>query len=331
MLSAQENAWCVYTALFLFFSIILTYRCRHNVLLIPFAIFGMLMSVGNICLLAAHYGETSVSVNWVSKSLVLSLLPAASVLVFLGIMEAQLIFIRHIATAIHNRDHWGSLYLREPEKRKPSSNKKHPARPWTYYTSLVSLALYTLLAVSSVILLAAATSVAQKKIGSAVCVTLMLLVVCFNTLVIMSYSKSTNHVRLIRRNRDDMLFLKVTPILFSVCMAGMTALSWIYCLHDDPMTISITLWIVLESFVVYLPLIAILIMCIYTGKIKKIGRQYRIETDQRSFNDQYSYKTVTDIESVTKKLSQEESNKLACPPPPAYQPVNKTSPLASYA
>ncbi|KAG1060762.1 hypothetical protein G6F42_027875 [Rhizopus arrhizus] len=126
----------------------------------------MLMSIGNICLLAAHYGETSVSVNWVSKSLVLSLLPAASVLVFLGIMEAQLIFIRHIATAIHNRDHWGSLYLREPEKRKPST-KKHPARPWTYYTSLASLALYTLLAMCSVILLAAATSLTQKKVGGA--------------------------------------------------------------------------------------------------------------------------------------------------------------------
>lgn len=330
MLSAQENAWCVYTALFLFFSIILTCRCRNNILLIPFAIFGMLMAIGNICLLAAHYGETSVSVNWVSKSLVLSLLPAASVLVFLDIMEAQLIFIRHITTAIHNRDHWGSLYLREPEKKKSAGNNKKKARPWTYYTSLVSLAVYTLVAICSVILLTISSSTTEKKIGAAICVTLMFLIACFNTLVVISYTRSTRHVRLIRRNRDDMLFLKVTPILFSICMAGMAILSWIYC-FNEPMTISITLWIVLESFIVYLPLIAILIMCIHTGKIKKMGRQYRIETDQRSFNDQYSYKTVNDIESVTKKISQEESNKLACPPPPAYQPASKTSPLASYA
>lgn len=320
MLSAQENAWCVYTALFLFFSIILTCRCRNNILLIPFAIFGILMTVGNICLLAAHYGESNANVSWVSKSLVLSLLPAASVLVFLGIMEAQLIFIRHIATAINNRDHWGSLYLRKPEKKRPvTDNKRKSAKPWTYYTSLASLAVYTLVAICSVILLAASSSITEKKLGSALCVTLMLLVVCFNTLVIMSYSRSTSHVRLIRRNRDDMLFLKVTPVLFSVCMAGMTALSWIYYLNEDPVNISIMLWIVLESLFVDLPLIVLLIMCIYTGKIKKMGRQYRIETDQRSFNDQYSYKTIHDIESVTKKISQEESNKLACPPPPSYQ------------
>ncbi|KAI8647031.1 hypothetical protein BD408DRAFT_409091 [Parasitella parasitica] len=330
MLSAQENAWCVYTALFLFFSIILSYRCRNNILLIPFAIFGMLMTVGNIYLLAARYGAANTSVDWASKSFALSLLPAASVLVFLGIMEAQLIFIRHITTAIQSRDHWGSLYLRDPEKRHPVASKKR-VRPWTYYTSLVALAVYTLLAICSVILLGAASSSLPKKIGSAVCVTLMLAVVCFNTIVIMVYSKSTNHVRLIRRNRDDLLFIQITPILFSICIVGMAVLSWIYCFHDDPMAIPITLWIVLESLLVYLPLIAILIMCIYTGKIKKMGRQYRIETEQRSFNDQYSYKNVSDAESVTNKMGQEETFKLSGPPPPAYQPLKKTFLSLSHA
>ncbi|CEP12561.1 hypothetical protein [Parasitella parasitica] len=325
MLSAQENAWCVYTALFLFFSIILTYRCRNNILLIPFAIFGMLMTGGNIYLLAVRYGATKTSVDWASKSFALSLLPAASVLVFLGIMEAQLIFIRNITTAIQNRDHWGSLYLRDPEKRHPVTKKKK-VRPWTYYISLAALAVYMLLAVCSIILLGTASFSTVKKIGSAVCITLMLVVVCFNTVVIMAYSRATNHVRLIRRNRDDLLFIQITPILFSICVVGMATLSWIYCFYADPMAIPITLWIVLESLLVYLPLIAILIMCIHTGKIKKMGRQYRIETEQRSFNDQYSYKNVSNVECAANndKLKREETFRISGPPPPAYQPLKKS-------
>jgi hypothetical protein len=315
MLSPQEDAWAVYAALFLFFTIILTLRCRNNLLLIPFSVFGMVIAIGNICLLATDSSspETiaaaaeeaslmnrvfSIDHYWISKSLVLNVFPAASLLVFLGIMEAQLVYIRHIAAAIYNRDHWGSLYLRDPEKKKPTP--KASLRPWTYWTCLILLALYTVIAVCSVVVL---TTIFDPAIGTAICVSLLCCLAWTNTALVMWYTSTTHHARMIRQNRGDVLFLRFTPILFSVCTAGMTALTWMYCF----VPFDLTLWVVLESVLVYLPLLVIMIMCIYTGKIKKMGRQYRVETEQRSFNSSYSYK------SVSKKISEEETKQMTLP------------------
>jgi hypothetical protein len=326
MLSPQEDAWAVYAAFFLFFTIILTLRCRYNLLLIPFSVFGMLITIGNICLLATGASlteaiiiaeQTASSLNqefsidhyWISKSLVLNVFPAASVLVFLGIMEAQLVYIRHIAAAIYNRDHWGSLYLRDPEKKKPTP--KASLRPWTYWTCLVLLAVYTIIAVCSVIVL---TTSFNRDIGVAICVSLLCCLAWGNTALVMWYTSTTHHARMIRQNRGDVLFLRFTPILFSICMVGMTALSWMYCF----VALNLTLWIILESVLVYLPLVVIMIMCIYTGKIKKMGRQYRVETEQRSFNSSYSYK------SVSKKISEVETKQMTTPD---VNNSNKVSPV----
>ena len=60
-----------------------------------------------------------------------------------------------------------------------------------------------------------------------------------------------------------------------------------------------------------------MLMCIYTGKIQTMGRQYPIEAAQQA-KFQRSYQTQREIQSVTKKLSQEESNRYSSPPP-AYR------------
>jgi hypothetical protein len=336
MLSQQENAWAVYAAVFLFFTIFLSLRCRKNLLLIPFVVFGLLVTVGTICLLAAHSGVSSTISNaiasavknqeyftlnryWQGKSLSLSLLPAASILLLFGIMEAQIIFIRHMAVALHNRDHWGSIYLRDPEKSRgfaasTEKKKKSSLRPWTYWTSLILLFIYLIVAISSVII--QTTDSGDKNLGVAVCVSILCILSFVNVGVIWcSCNSSANHVRTIRQNRDDLKFLRFTPLLFSVLMTGLTLLSWVY--YSVPV-VSMSLWIVLESFTVYLPLLFIMIMCIYTSKIQTMGRQYPIEAAQYpKFQQQYSYQTVKDMEQVTKKLSQEEANKQITTPPPA--------------
>lgn len=316
MLGQQQDAWAVYAAFFLLFTLFLTFRCRHNLYLLPFVIFGLMVSIFDICLIVANNFDSGLYTTdryWINKSLVLNLLPTISLLIFLGIIESQLIFIRHISSAIESRT---SLYLRDPpEKLKQQQQQKK--RPRTYWLCMLSLLLYTILAFVNLLLFLTRT---YEVVGVAICVSLMFVVVCFNTAGILSFTRetTTNHIRFIRRNRGDLFFLRVTPLLFSLCMGGMMMLSWVYV---STVAISAAGWIVLESLFVYLPLLCILMMCIQVNKFKKMGRQYRMEEDQKSYNHRtFSYNTTRDIESVTRKLSEEESSKVTYPPLPVYQP-----------
>lgn len=340
VLSSQEKVWIVYAVLLGFLNLYLAFRIRKNLLLIPFLVFGLLATIGTICLLSTNSGEyptfesarEAASFNhqafienryWQSQSLALSILPTASVLILFGIMEAQLIFIRHMAVAIHNRDHWGSIYLRDPEKSQgfvTVQKKKTSLRPWTYWTSLVLMAVYLLVAICPVII--QRTDYDNKGLGVAVCVSILCLLACFNVGVIwFSCNSSANHIRTIRKNRDDLMFLRFTPILFSVFMIGLMILSWVYYKTN---AIAMSGWMSIESLTVYLPLTLILIMCIHTGKIQTMGRQYPIEVAQQQQTrrvypqkQMYSYQTVKDMETVTKKLSFYEVNKVIPTPPPA--------------
>ncbi|CAO3628665.1 unnamed protein product [Mucor hiemalis] len=339
MLSQQESAWAVYAAIFLLFTIFLSLRCRKNLLLIPFVVFGMLVTIGTICLLAAHSGAwNSVSAAmasaasthqafilnryWQGKSLSLSLLPSASILLLVGIMEAQLIFIRHMAIALHNREHWGSIYLRDPEKSRgfvssaQQNKKKRSLRPWTYWTSLVILVLYMVVGVCTVIVQTNVSMESGKDLGVAICASILCFLSLLNVYVVWSScNSSANHIRTIRQNRDDLKFLRFTPVLFSALMVGVMTLSWIYyAVSNIPMSV----WIVIESFTVYVPLLFIMTLCIYTSKIQTMGRQYPIEAAQKpKFQHLYSNQTMKDMEFVTKKLSQAEVTQQVHTPSPA--------------
>lgn len=326
MLSPQVEAWAVHAAIFLFFTIILTLRCRNNVFLIPFTLFGFLVTIGSIFLATYRKGIETASSNtnsiaeqqyWINNSLVLSFMPAASVLVFGGIMEAQLIYIRHIAAAIYNRDHWGSMYLRNAEKHMPTKKQQPSLRPWTYWTSLLLLVLYTLVAIASVLVETVfGVSDRQKDLSIAICSTVLFCIASLNIgLVWYTSAISIKHIRMIRQNRDDMLFLRITPVLFAISLAGMVVLTWI---HFAVATLPLAAWIVLESLLVHAPLVGVLVMCIYTGKIKKIGRQYGAEPAQRSFNSEpprYTLNKVGEVETS----SEDEKHSFAVPPP-AYKP-----------
>ncbi|KAI9350382.1 hypothetical protein BD770DRAFT_445936 [Pilaira anomala] len=342
-LSPQEKVWAVYTALLIVLNFYLGFRIRKNILLIPFLVFGLAVTIGTISILAANSGEyptyktakeLAIEENrvfdetnhWQSQSLTISILPASSVLVLLGIMEAQLIYIRHMAIAIHNRDHWGSIYLRDPEKSQgfiAAQKKKTGLRPWTYWISLVLMILYSIVCIGTIVV--QTTNHIYKSLGVAICVSILCFLACFNAGLIWCSSNSTsNHIRTIRNNRDDLMFLRFTPVLFAVFMSGITGICWAYYIGG----ISMIAWILLETFTIYLPLMFILIMCIYTGKIQTMGRQYPIEVAQKKpkkkshqQKKEYNYTTVKDMESVTKKLSHYQVNKqITTPPPATYYP-----------
>jgi uncharacterized protein (DUF983 family) len=82
---------------------------------------------------------------------------------------------------------------------------------------------------------------------------------------------------MLRRNRDDLLFLHLAPSLFNIAMAGIIVY---YNSMNANMSLSIAGWISMESILVYLPLFLFLIMCVHVGNIQTIGHQYPVETPQ---------------------------------------------------
>ncbi|KAI9473617.1 MAG: hypothetical protein EXX96DRAFT_578669 [Benjaminiella poitrasii] len=328
MLNEQESAWAVYAAAFLFFTSILTYRCRHNILLLPFAVFGMVITIGSICLLAStiHHNDTSVldattqsleEHNDLSSKelLTIGILPITSVLIFSGIVESQYVFIQRMTIAI-------SAQSRELPNKQLFS--RHDTLPYTRrpvcrssWLSLLSLIIYSMLALSVILLLSISAEI--PKSGLAICVTLMWATVCCNTILILQYTTQLGRakVRLIRRNRGDLVFLRLISLLFTFAASGMMALAWIYD-STAASQFNPTAWIVLESVWIYLPLLVILVMCVRTGKHKMqtIGRQYGM--DISSHQVYHNEKISKDAEYVVKKISKKEANKLTTPLPNAY-------------
>lgn len=304
MLSAQEVAWIIYTVFFAVLSIILAARCCHNLLLLPFVLFGLLTSIALIVMLSAHYGFTLTS-DWSSKSLVLNVLPVISILVLLGIMEAQILFIRHVAAALYNRERWRSIYLRDSEKSEgfPRAQERHSLRPWNYWTSVIVLLVYAIIIVCCIVIQISTSTV--QSVAMPICITILWILTIINCFVIWKSSRFGN----VRQNRDDLFFLRIVPLLFSMSMMGMCLLGWIrYGAGDD---YHISIWILLESLFVYLPLILLLVMCIHVRKFKTMGRQYP---------NQYSQRTMSDISFVTRKLTEDEVNKRFSHPPSSYYP-----------
>ncbi|KAI8886032.1 hypothetical protein K501DRAFT_283952 [Backusella circina FSU 941] len=341
MLSGQEIAWIVYAILFIGITLVLAFRCKSNLLLLPFGLFGVILSAGLIYQLSDRSSvpeteDASTFLYWTGRSFVHDLLPIISILIFFGIMEAQLVFIKHMAVAIYNRDRWGSIYLRDPEKSQgftrtsfASNQKKRSLRPWYYWASLTVTLFYFLMIVCLVIIQIVSSSAFNKDQAIAICTTVLFVLSWLNIAIIWNSSNgaSTNHIRMLRRNRDDLLFLRLAPILFNIAMAGIMVMNWVYYHSGNAnITLSIAGWISMESILVYLPLFLFLIMCVHVRNIQTMGRQYPVETPQtfrrqkREWKQTHSYQTVTDMESVAKKLSEDEVSKIATPPAASYQP-----------
>ncbi|KAI8989421.1 hypothetical protein BDB01DRAFT_833537 [Pilobolus umbonatus] len=336
MLSKQPIAWVIYAIAFLLSVTVLLFRWRNNLLLTPFILYGGSMAASLIYLLVTHSNNNiSLDTFWVSKSLVFTTLPTLSAFLFIGIMEAQLMFIQHISIAIYNRDRWGSIYLRDPEKSQgfiPTSftqnEQKKRLRPWGYIISIVLAVLYIMTAFICIIieLLTNVLTPFQRQTGISVCISIMCAISCINLCVIgYSYKKlsqSSGHIRMIRHNRDDMLFLRMAPLLLVLSNITITCLCWSYYMGTSP---SLSVWIGIESVLVYLPILLIFIMCMYARRIKYFGRQYPIEVKQNIQSERkrknreltrYSVDKIEEIERITRLLSNEETNRRLSTPPP---------------
>ncbi|KAI9281802.1 hypothetical protein BY458DRAFT_498024 [Sporodiniella umbellata] len=298
MLSSQEVAWIVYTIFFAIVSIALAVRCRHHLMLLPFVLFGSLTSVAFIVMLGGHY-STSLDSVWSSQSLVLNILPVISLLVLLGIMEAQVLFIKHVSAALYNRDRWRSIYMRDSEKSEgfPAGQISHPLRPWNYWASLIVMTVY-----SMVVLCCVLFQVLETPLAIPICTTLLCVLSIVESMVAWKSSTFGN----IRQNKDDLIFLRGVPLLFSLSMMGMTLLNW---LHTVSTGYSDSVWILLESVCVYLPLLILLVMCIHARKFKAMGRQYQ---------NQHTQALSREISFVTKRLTEDEVNRQFIRPPSSY-------------
>ncbi|RCH99320.1 hypothetical protein CU098_011247 [Rhizopus stolonifer] len=301
MLSIQETAWIIYTIFFATISILLAARSRHHLLLIPFVLFGLLTSIALIVMLAGHY-DILLESSWSDKSLVLNVLPVISLLVLLGIMEAQILFIRHVSAALYNRDRWRSIYMRDSEKPEgfPAGQESHPLRPWNYWASLVILAIYSVIVLCCILI----QVLDSTSLGMPVCISLLWVLSTIDSFVVWKSSTFGN----VRQNRDDLLFLRIVPLLFSLSMMGMCLLGWLHYAEAD---YSISVWILLESLFVYLPLLLVLVMCIHARKFKAMGRQYP---------NQHTQRLSREISFVTKRLTEEEVNSKYVRPPSSYYP-----------
>ncbi|KAG0173446.1 hypothetical protein DFQ30_007931 [Apophysomyces sp. BC1015] len=332
MLNQQESAWAVYCAFFALLSFTLALRCRSNRLLWPFAVFSLLVFAGLVIVLTRHASEMTVDSNyWIIISPVINQLPFLSLVLFVGILETQLIFIRHLTIAVSNRNRWGSLYLQDPEKiadyGRPQQKLSSP-RPWTYWANLVVLAIYTFATIAFLCVRFLQSDNPVRRQQQAVCTSIMALMAIVNAALIWigSNLQSMKHLRMMRKNRHDVMFLRLSPILFAFSMTGAALCSWLSC--GLIYTLSTPVWVVLETFVVYLPILVILSLCLFVRRLHQLGKQYPIESQhQYTIKRQKSLpeKTQSEVAKVVTKLGREASNRVIYPQPTAAPPPYRKS------
>ncbi|KAI8377614.1 uncharacterized protein BYT42DRAFT_546277 [Radiomyces spectabilis] len=311
MLYSYESAWAAYCSFFILLSVALIWRCRSNLLLLPFIGFSIFATIGLIVAITRRTYET----HWIERSPVLYQWPVLSLLLFIGIIESQQVFFRHLALALYNRQRWGSLYVRDPEKAALYGRKPGSARPWTYWFNLVFLTIYTAVVIVNLCLQLVILN-KRGSLASAVCTTILAGLACINAILISSGSslRAARHLRVLRKNRQDLLFLRATPILFTLVMAGIAVEGWLYVFDLDGTTTGG--WIALETMIVILTMM-LLGMCLYVRKLHKLGQQYPMmdpmmekRNSKRSLRHPQTEKQIT---TMISRLSQDAADRVTPP------------------
>lgn len=153
---------------------------------------------------------------------------------------------------------------------------------WIYISAIIIYGVTTLAFV------VCKTTIGDAQVSaliSAICITIMASFTLFNAIAVV-YTGSACHSKeiawIMGQNRRDAVILFLMPLLFMVAMMSATGISWAaYKQTTDPSikpfaTIldngdqDVTKWIILKSFVVYLPLIILLICCSLKRKKSKL-------------------------------------------------------------
>ncbi|KAI8975300.1 hypothetical protein BDF20DRAFT_914250 [Mycotypha africana] len=312
MLNAQEIVWIFYMALLFFFTAILIWRCRDKLHLIPFVIFGIIIIISlfyqlNVddSLNQVYTAPISTHLQqhyWSSKSLVFHTLPIISTLLFSGIVEAQLTYVRHLTAA---------------------TNITNVRRLKIYWVLLMSFIAYILFASISFLIQFVIESSRQQRIYASVFVTMMFLSSTFNTATMLFYLYSIHHSNhsYIRQKASDLFYLRTVPALLSIFTGGLVILNWLYCFASYRLPTLI--WIVLETIFVYLPIVLLMATCIHCSKLRKrLGRQYSVQEQKKRYSiNQPVPATMNNTAATTFEIAQASRTTV---PPATYQPINKS-------
>lgn len=167
---------------------------------------------------------------------------------------------------------------------------------WIYISVII---IYGITTLAFVVCKTMITDTQVSALISAICMTIMACFTLFNAIAVV-YTGSKCHSKeiawIMGQDRQDAIILFLMPLLFMVAMISATVISWTAYKQITNPTIKplakildigdqdVTNWIILKSFVVYLPLIILLICCSLKRKKSKLAvdEQQNILTNQSS-------------------------------------------------
>ncbi|KAI7864065.1 hypothetical protein BDF14DRAFT_1937912 [Spinellus fusiger] len=277
MLAPQQCLWVFYSAMFIFLAILLLIRIRSSWLLTPFILFSLLETI-DLLMKATHFNEL---IDTTLQRMTAYRLSLFSLLLLNGIVVSQLVFINHLAIAFSQRTLWASLrYFESAEKPliDPSmcvlskdDLTPSPVRPWTYWLNVALIVLYS----ADAIVLLIFKTLEMYPITEPICISCMAVLTVFNLLIVWTSRQfqSHRHLRVLRQNKRNLIYLLVSPLLLSISLATMAALSWATYLspNTDTSTASNNIWLVVECVLIYLPIFIILILCFLVRKLDHLG------------------------------------------------------------
>ncbi|KAI9259545.1 hypothetical protein BDA99DRAFT_560967 [Phascolomyces articulosus] len=290
MLTGEDIAWIIYSTILIMLSTVLAVRCRNNLLLLPFIVFAILSTISHLVMLSRRYQSDSV-ILLADRSPIINHIPIFSLLLYAALIECQLVYIQHINTSYQNHHQWNSLgdsddpekqqRQRQQQQQQDSHEQQHPShqnslirqkRPKKYWLNVCMLIVYTCLVVALVcVRLFLNDNLGSTRLIMALCISALALLASMNALFV--------YFAVIPPNaglHHDACFLKSTSILFSISMIGMAVEAWLfYGMIETHETYNFTVlgWIMFETCLVYLPMFAILVLCLFVRRIHLLGQQ----------------------------------------------------------
>ncbi|KAG2228100.1 hypothetical protein INT45_009146 [Circinella minor] len=237
-------------------------------------------------MLSRKYQSDSV-ILLADRSPIINHIPIFSLLLYAALIECQLVYIQHISTTYQKHHHqWSNLEERgldDTEKQQQLHEEQRqqkqlqegsirPKRPKSYWINVCMLILYTCLVVALVcVRLFLNDNLGSTRLIMALCISALLLLALINVvfvfMVVIPPSVNLRH---------DARFLQSTSILFAISMIGMAAEAWLfYGMIETHETYNFTAlgWIMFETCVVYVPMFAILALCLFVRRIHHLGQQ----------------------------------------------------------
>lgn len=308
MLEQESIAWLTYCIIFGLISIVLfakSFLYRH---IIPFTLYTVILVISHFYMTFTPY-YTQQDIPWRDQEPVLNQLPIVSILIFGGLINWQCAYLNFINSTYLNYKRWGSLHPvvitdiksddSVSEKSIFSSTSSEgfsdneyteiqlsspPATTmprlllsqralWSYIAMLI---VYTVAECVFVICILALNDPQTIAFSSAICITVMFLLTLFNFIAIVHTCikcHSKELAKMMEQIKQELYSILFIAFLFTIIMTSTAALSWVACLSANTTTRPLndfTNWILLKAFLIYIPLLLLLLCCGFRRKNLKL-------------------------------------------------------------